>query len=628
MCGIAGLLDAQREEELRARATAMANTLAHRGPDDHGVWIDAEAGVGLGHRRLRIVDLSEHGHQPMVSADGRFVIVYNGELYNYRRLRRELEQTGSRFRGTSDTAVLLEAIAQWGIETALERANGMFAFAVWDRRERELVLARDRFGEKPLYYCWAGRTFLFASELKALRVDPAFRGSLDRTSVALFLRHGFVPGDRSIYEGVEKVPPGTFIRVQPDAGPARALRAVPYWSARDEAERAAHDRVDLGVDEAATEVEAVLGDSVGLRMVADVPLGAFLSGGIDSSLVVALMQAQSTQPVRTFTIGFLESAHDESGNAEQVARHLGTDHTTLTVTPADALAVVPRLPEIYDEPFADSSQVPTFLVAQLTREHVTVSLSGDGGDELFGGYDRYPRFARLARSLGRLPRPARLAAARALRAAPARGIGHKARRLGGALGSGSDAIYRTMMSYWADAPIGANGSGPATLFDDESRWPRLDDPVERVMCHDTLTYLPDDILTKVDRATMAVSLEARVPFLDHRVYELAWRLPRAYKLRDGTGKWLLRRVLHRHVPAALVERPKMGFGVPLAEWLRGPLREWAEDLLAEDRLRREGLFDAAGVRAKWAEHVSGRADWRYDLWNVIMFEAWLQATGP
>ncbi len=656
MCGIAGLIDLERRLDgagLRATALAMSDTLRHRGPDGGGAWIDADHGVALGHRRLSIIDLSPAGNQPMASQSGRYILSYNGEIYNFAELRRELEAKGAAFRGHSDTEVLLAAIDAWGVSGALKRCNGMFAFALWDRAGRSLILARDRLGEKPLYFGWAGGAFLFASELRAFAAWPGFAPEIDRGALALSLRHNYIPAPYSIYQGIYKLPPAAILTLTPDLQArdpgletlARNFEA--YWSAREAAERGSAEPFS-GSDEAAVEaLDTCLRAAVQSRTVADVPLGAFLSGGIDSSCVVALMQAQAARPVKTFSIGFHETGYNEAEHAKAVAAHLGTDHTELYVTPREAQDTIPKLPEIYDEPFSDSSQIPTFLVSQLARRHVTVSLSGDGGDELFGGYNRYAWAETIWRKLGRLPAPGRRALAKILTGAaprtwqrlfdlanpvlPARWRqqhgGEKLHKLARILDAeGQEALYLQLVSHWSDpAGVVLGSKEPATILSDPGRWARLDSFTARMMYLDTVTYLPDDILTKLDRASMAVGLEARVPLLDHRAVEFAWHLPMHMKLRHGQGKWALRQVLARYVPRELFERPKMGFGVPLDLWLRGPLRDWAEALLDESRLRREGFFDPAPIRRLWADHLSGRANWQYDLWDVLVFQAWHEA---
>lgn len=653
MCGLTGFWQPGgcAHDEAAETARRMADALVHRGPDDAGVWVDAAAGVALGHRRLAILDLSPAGHQPMVSASGRYVIAFNGEIYNHLELRAELEKVGAgttaslSFRGHSDTETLLATIEAWGIEETLRRCVGMFALALWDRQARTLTLARDRLGEKPLYYGWQDGVFLFGSELKALRAHPTFVGDIDRGALALFFRHNYVPAPYSIYQGIHKLPPGTYLTVtEPQARARQMGEPVAYWSfaqAVAEGQRAPFAGTDA---EAVDEAERLLRQAVAAQMVADVPLGAFLSGGIDSSTVVALMQAQSSRPVKTFTIGFHEGEYNEAQHAAAVARHLGTDHTELYVTPEQAMAVIPRLPTLYDEPFADSSQIPTYLVAQLARQHVTVSLSGDGGDELFGGYNRYFWAQTLWRRLGWMPRTLRTAAAGALTAVSPAGWnrlfglagalvprrlryanpGDKVHKLAAVLATqGPEAIYHRLVSHW-DAPqtLVLGASEPSTVLTDAARWPPVRDFRERMMALDTLSYLPDDILVKVDRAAMGVSLETRVPLLDHRVVEFAWRLPLSMKIRAVQGKWLLRQVLYRYVPQTMIERPKMSFGVPIDHWLRGPLRDWAEDLLDEQRLREAGYLDPAPVRRLWAEHLSGARNWQYHLWDVLMWEAW------
>lgn len=650
MCGVSGLLDfrqGQRTEEIISTVERMTETLRHRGPDGSGRWVDAPAGIALGHRRLAVIDLSAHGRQPMVSVDGRYVLSYNGEIYNFRELRRDLESVGHRFVGHSDTEVVLAAIARWGLQRALRCFNGMFALALWDRRDRRLHLARDRLGEKPMYYGWAGSTFIFGSELKALRAHPAFPARIDRHAVALYVQHSCVPGPHCIYEDASKLPPGTTLTVSLSGGAGCTPAPVPYWSALTAAEAGIAASADRSPPELVEELEALLLDAVRLRMEADVPLGAFLSGGIDSSLVVAMMQAQTAKPVKTFTIGVGDGDYDESVPAQRVAVHLGTQHTALRATPEDCLKVVPRLPSVYDEPFADSSQIPTMLVSELARREVTVSLSGDGGDELFGGYNRYTWCGPVWERIEGLPLHLRRAAAAALLAVPTaswdslyrrvrpalprwlrvRTPGAKIQRLAEVLpASDMDDMYARLQSTWqrADAVVlGAAAGGP--LGKDPAGWPSFSDPLQRMMYADTVGYLPDDILTKVDRATMDVSLEARIPLLDHRVVELAWKIPMCMKIRSGQGKWVLRTLLRRYLPADLVDRPKMGFSMPMGAWLRGPLREWAEGLIDGRRLRQDEVFNESTVRRAWHTHLSGRCDLHYRLWSVLMFQAWLEA---
>ncbi len=652
MCGIAGLLDPARTagiDGLGVRAAAMADTLVHRGPDDHGLWVDAEGHVALAHRRLAVVDLGPHGHQPMVSADGRWTLVYNGEVYNHGDLRRRLAAGGTAFTGTSDTEVLLAAVEHWGVADALDAAEGMFALALWDRRDRRLHLVRDRFGEKPLYYGWVGDTLAFASELKAIRALPGFSPELDREAVALYLRHNCIPGTHSAYRGIAKLLPGHRVEVAVDDGPGARCAPVPYWSARDAVLAARADPLEGTDAELVDRLEDVLGRSVAARMVADVPVGAFLSGGIDSSVIVALMQQASDRPVRTFTIGFEDRAFDESSDARAVAAHLGTDHTELVVTEADAAGVIPELPGIWDEPFADTSQIAVLLVSRLARSQVTVSLSGDGGDELFAGYNRHAYLERVWDRAGRLPDPVRRgigaalvrvppaavdAAARATAVLPpayrVRNPSTKVAKLGKVLAAaGPEDAYLELVSHWSDPGSLVLGSvGDGSLAARPADWPRLPSVTEQLLWLDLVGYLPDDILTKVDRAAMATSLETRVPFLDRSVFDLAWRLPLDAKLRDGTTKWVLRQVLHRHVPRTLVDRPKMGFGLPIGPWLRGPLRPWAEELLSERRLASQGLLDPAPVRRAWALHLAGRRDLAHELWDVIALQAWLDRWMP
>ncbi|MBC8873996.1 MAG: asparagine synthase (glutamine-hydrolyzing) [Planctomycetes bacterium] len=631
MCGIVGFLNwhGRSEVEQTDAVASMTQELGHRGPDDSGTWVDARYGMALGHRRLSIVDLSRHGHQPMRSACGRFRIVYNGEVYNHALLRKELESLGHRFRGHSDTEVLVQSLAEWGIRDTVRRLIGMFAFAVWDQQRSRMTLVRDRIGIKPVYYGWANGCLLFGSELKAIRVHPEFRADIDRGAVARLLRHGYIPAPHSIYRGIQKLPAGTMLVVSRETASGDA-DPMPWWEMDEAVGEGLTTPFRGSADEAVSELDRLLRDSVAGRMEADVPLGAFLSGGIDSSTVVALMQAQSTQPVRTFSIGFKEFGYDEAPFAKAVANHLGTEHTECYVTSADARNVIPRLPELYDEPFADPSQIPTFLVSRMARNHVTVCLSGDGGDELFCGYDRYRYMSRLWRRIGWCPPMIRRVASRLASAiAGPLGSGTVARKLRTLAELTSPTtpgeLYGRFNTHWRQVDSVVLG-----LDTDESSLPLLDhEPgsrsfLEHMMHMDSVTYLPDDILVKLDRASMAVGLEARVPVLDHRVVEFAWRVPLEIKTRGRETKWLLRRVLERYVPRELIDRPKMGFGVPIDVWLRGPLREWAEELLSHERLRRQGFFDPEPIRSKWQEHLSGRHDWQYLLWDVLMFQAWLE----
>ncbi len=643
MCGIAGFYNSKGQGlDWQGCLERMKDVLIHRGPDDSGVWMDREAGIGLAHRRLSILDLSPEGHQPMPSASGRFVIVFNGEIYNFEALRAQLPQTN--WRGHSDTEVILEAIEHWGLEKAVSRFIGMFAFALWDRKERKLHLVRDRLGIKPLYYGWQGDSFLFASELKAFKEHPDFKNEIDRNALTLFLRNNYLPSPFSIYKGIGKLQPGHILTLdgnRPQAGP----KTHAFWSAKEVAEQGAAQPFTGSDEEAIAHLDAILRDAVKLRMIADVPLGAFLSGGIDSSTVVALMQAQSKDPVKTFSIGFHEESHNEAKDAKKVAQHLGTDHTELYVTPEEARNVIPRLPTLYDEPFSDASQIPTFLVSQLAKQKVTVSLSGDGGDELFAGYGRYAVGHRVWEKVRRFPAWSRGIVAHILKsvspgnwnrlAAPfgsllpsgikLENLGHNVHTFSGFLQAGTPKeIYRILMSHYQDpASLVKNSMEPATRHSNGWNTDSVPHFMERMMLLDTVTYLPDDILTKVDRASMGVSLEARVPLLDHRVVETAWRMPLHLKVRDGQSKWLLRQVLYQYVPKQLIERPKRGFGVPVGAWLRGPLREWAEDLLHADRLNAEGFFNPEPIHNIWAQHLANKGDWQYLLWDVLMFQAWL-----
>jgi asparagine synthase (glutamine-hydrolysing) len=645
MCGITGFFTTEKQissQELGNIVENMCQSLIHRGPDDGGIWVDEEVGIALGHRRLSIVDLSPEGHQPMISANGRYIIVFNGEVYNFPQLRKQLESLGYNFRGHSDTEVMLASFCEWGVIEATKRFNGMFTFALWDKAERILHLGRDRLGEKPLYYGWCGHTFIFASELKAFKVHPDFQPEINRDALALFLRFSYIPAPYSIYQGIYKLPPATLLTWN---GQTIQPQPVPYWSAKTIAESGVAYPFTGSEHEAIVHLESLLKDAVGMRMLADVPLGAFLSGGIDSSTVVALMQSQSQQPVKTFSIGFQEQNYNEAEYAKAVAQHLGTDHTELYVTANEAIAVIPKLPSLYDEPFSDSSQIPTFLVSQLARNHVTVSLSGDGGDELFSGYNRYFVGRSIWQKIGWMPKAVRHFTAKALTSVSPqnwnRGFaavdtmlptklkvavsGDKLHKLASILTlPHPDIMYAGLVSHWREPEeVVIDSSELSTVLSDRNSWASLPDFTERMMYLDLISYLPDDILVKVDRASMGVSLEGRIPFLDHRVVEFAWQIPLCMKIRSNQGKWLLRQVLYKYVPKELIERPKMGFGIPIDSWLRGPLREWAEDLLDESRLQREGYFNPLPIRQKWDEHQSGKFNWQYYLWDVLMFQAWL-----
>lgn len=622
MCGIAGVLSTI--EPAPGLVEGMARTLDHRGPDDNGVWYDRAAGIGLGHRRLSIIDLSADGHQPMHSACGRYVIVYNGEVYNFAQLRAELEAAGTGLRSRTDTEVILEGIAHWGLERTVARLVGMFAFALWDREREELTLVRDRLGIKPLYYGRCRGNWLFGSELKALCAGAGESFDVDRNALALMLRYGYVPGEHTIYRGVRKLPAGCWVRLT--ARQAEEPPVTRYWSVQDVAEVGRGDAFRGSPEQAVDALQELLREAVKLRMVADVPIGAFLSGGIDSSTVVALMQEQSSRPVKTFSIGFREAGFDEAQHARAVAEHLGTEHQELYVTPEQAMAVIPRLPEIYDEPFADASAIPTLLVSELARRDVTVSLSGDGGDELFYGYRRYFDLQRLWNKVGRLPYLLRAPAARLMPRGGDGGGGRRVASMRELLGAREAIdVYHWRISEWRQPERVLIGGASARLRPRRVGAGRsLEDYAAAMMLHDQRYYLADDILTKVDRASMAVALEARVPLLDHRVVEFAWRLPVAWKLRDGQGKWPLRQVLYRYVPAKLFDRPKQGFSVPLRHWLRGPLREWAEALLDPCRLKAEGFFDPVPLQALWQEHLNGRHDHAQRIWSVLMFQAWLE----
>jgi asparagine synthase (glutamine-hydrolysing) len=658
MCGFAGFLNFKSQayplssEEILLK---MGRAIDYRGPDSDGIWFDNSQGIGLTHRRLAVVDLSPAGAQPMISKSGRYVVSFNGEIYNHLSLRSSLDSIAfnslpinNRWNGHSDTETLLAGFDAWGIEDTIKKCIGMFAFAVWDNYNNMLILGRDRFGEKPIYYGWQGcgdsAVFLFGSELASFKQHPAFAAEIDRNSVCLLMRHNYIPAPYSIYKGFSKLEIGCLLSLSLK-NPIPVISR--YWSASEVAQAGVSAPFVGTPNQAVDALEGLLMSAVQQQMMADVPLGAFLSGGIDSSTVVALMKAQSSRPVKTFTIGFKEEGYNEAVHAKTVAQYLGTDHTEMYVTPQQALDVIPKLPRLYSEPFADSSQIPTFLVSQLAKQHVTVSLSGDAGDELFGGYNRYVLANKLWHKLNAVPLAGRRLASRALcsvspsswsaatrplqailpQSLRQANLGDKVHKAAGILASPSlDQLYLGLVSQWSDpASMVIGGEEPPTKL--TSLAPELQglDDIQRMMLLDTVSYLPDDILVKVDRAAMGVSLEGRVPFLDHRVFEFAWTLPQSLKLRDGVGKWVLREVLYRHVPKALIDRPKMGFGVPIGDWLRGPLRGWAEALLDEGRLQREGYFYPVHIRQKWAEHLSGERNWQHHLWTVLMFQAWLEA---
>ena len=674
MCGLTGFLtdQASSREWLEAMVTRMADTMEHRGPDDVGAWVDVPSGMALGFRRLSIIDLTPAGHQPMVSSNGRFTIAFNGEIYNHLELRAELLAAGAApiWRGHSDTETLLAGFEHWGLELTLAKTVGMFAIALWDVRERKLHLTRDRFGEKPLYYGWVGTgtspAFVFGSELKTLRAFEGFANPVCRAALAQYMRFMYVPGPRSIYQGIYKLEPGCLLSIKgpaPQAAPAQPLRPPTvyenltlsrWWSLADVVQAGAKKPITDEV-EAIESLEQRLADAVRLQSLADVPLGAFLSGGVDSSAIVALMQQKAARPVKTFTVGFEETGFDESPYARAVAKHLGTDHSELFVKAIEAQTVIAQLPAMYDEPFADPSQIPTHLVCRAARQHVTVALSGDAGDELFGGYTRYFWGPRIWAKLAWLPYPVRQALGAAISAMPIAGwdalsrpinvllsdgdgivhAGDKAHNLAARLRGvrNLDDLYLSLVSEWQDPAQVVRGNNSCTVVEPSSV---LSDPLPegdltdlnnsplRMMYRDSMTYLPDDILCKVDRAAMATSLETRMPFLDHRVAELAWRMPLHMKVRGGQGKWALRQVLYKHVPRELIDRPKAGFGIPVGDWLRGPLRPWAESLLDQNRLNAEGYFYPTPIRKKWAEHLAGQRDHSVSLWAVLMFQAWLE----
>lgn len=663
MCGITGVFGDTHGQSIKDVVEAMAAVLVHRGPDDDGVWVDDKVNLGLGHRRLAILDLSTNGHQPMLSEDNRYALAFNGEIYNHLELRNELQKAQVRvalqqWRGHSDTETLLACFSNWGVEKTLERTVGMFAIALWDRLEKKLYLARDRFGEKPLYYGWVNGTFIFGSELKALRRFPGFANPIDRDVLALYMRFNYVPAPYSIFQNIFKLEPGCLLTVgtnatrhSPGSTPTAPMSDKDFilsrwWSLESIVTNGAQNQI-RDEFEAIEMLESALKESIHLQSIADVPLGAFLSGGVDSSCIVALMQAHSDSPVKTFTIGFEEGGFNEAVYAKAVAQHLGTEHVELYMSSSDALSIIPDLPQLYDEPFADSSQIPTHLVCRQARSQMKVALSGDAGDELFGGYNRYFWAQKIWNKVSWLPQPIRSGLANAISlvspsswdilARPVNAclpphrrfslLGDKAHKLASRLRNVHDLddLYFSLVSEWRDpANVVVGAQEPETLLNDRNQRPGRAEHEHRMMYWDAMTYLPDDILCKVDRAAMGISLETRVPFLDHRIAELAWRMPLNMKIRNGQGKWILRQVLYKYVPRDLIERPKAGFGVPVGEWLSGPLREWAESLLDESRLRKEGYFNPMPVRQKWAEHKAGMRNWTQSIWAVLMFQTWLE----
>lgn len=624
MCGLVGIFLKNSSSDLSNSLNKISSEIDHRGPDDTGHWFDEQFGIGLAHTRLAIVDLSPAGHQPMPSACERYVIAFNGEIYNHNQLREQLEQENNApvWRGHSDTETLLACFTAWGIEKTLQATVGMFAIALWDKQENVLTLARDRFGEKPLYWGWNKGALLFGSELKALKAFPEFNAQVDRNALALLLQYNYIPAPHSIYQGIEKLKAGHYVQI--GQGESRVdVKPLPFWSFKQAVEQGIKNPFAGTDQQAVDELQNRLSTSIKDQMLADVPLGAFLSGGVDSSTVVALMQKQASQPVKTFAIGFNEPGYNEAQYAKEVAQHLGTDHTELYVGSDDALALVPQLANIYCEPFADSSQLPTFLVSKMAKEHVTVSLSGDGGDELFGGYNPYQFAPNIWSKIKLLPFPLRKLACSVLSGLP---LPDKIQKLLSVFpAKEQQSFYRLMMSHWITPTEIVKGSSMSSVFlNSPQDWPQTDSFEHWMMAMDAGQYMSDDILVKVDRAAMANSLETRVPLLDHRVFEFAWQLPQHMKIRNGVGKWALREVLYRHVPKSMIERPKKGFSIPLAQWLRGPLRDWAENLLSEKRLINEGYFNPNPIRRAWEQHITCKADNALKLWSILMFQAWLE----
>jgi len=621
MCGIAGFMNVSKDlgkVDLKNRITAMTDSLGHRGPDDKGVWVDQENGIGLGHRRLSILDLSKSGAQPMKSASGRYQVVYNGEIYNFPSLKRRLSEKGHKFKGTSDTEVLLACTEEWGIKKALQEMNGMFAFALWDNKDSVLHLARDRMGKKPLYYGWSGKSFLFASELKALRAYSEFKPEINRAALTSYVSYNYIPVPQSIYKGIHKLSAASFMTITSNGN---QKDPAPYWDLDKIAASNIQNPLTTSYEDALEELEQLLKDAVKRRMIADVPLGSFLSGGIDSSLVTALMQKLSGSPVKTFSIGFEEAGYNEAPAAKKIADYLGTDHTEYYLSAKETRAVIPQIPQIYDEPFADPSQIPTYHVSHLARKSVTVALSGDGGDEGFAGYGRYHTAQRIGRPLLMIPYPLRGMMAQILGAMPVKG---RVRKLSEMLNAKNQTeFYRMLMSYWQKPYVLVKNSAPAPdAMSDHKAYETIKDFMNKMMLMDMKAYLADDILVKVDRASMATSLEVRAPLLDYTVIEYAWRVPLSMKVKEQSGKHILKDILARHIPRELFERPKQGFGIPHGEWIKGPLQDWAENLLDENRIKTEEFFHADIVRKIWQEHRSGAKNWSYQLWGLLMFQAW------
>lgn len=649
MCGINGFFSVNIKDKSDIAVLNMNHAIQHRGPDASDIWYDNQLNLFLGHCRLAIQDISVAGSQPMHSVSGRFVIVFNGEIYNHLALRDELnnQQLNSNWRGHSDTETLLACFSAWGVSRTLQKLVGMFAIALWDREHNLLTLARDRLGEKPLYWGWQGENLYFSSELKALKANTFFKTEIDRNSITLLLRHNCIPAPYSIYKGIHKLKPGHYVQIPlSNLQQAQKARPVSYWSFNHIVETGLRDPFKGTPTQAIDSLEKALLTGINDQMLSDVPLGAFLSGGIDSSTIVALMQAQSSNPIKTFTIGFNNEGYNEAKHARTVAKHLGTEHTELYIQASDALDVIPKLPDIYSEPFADSSQIPTFLVSKLASQHVKVALSGDGGDELFGGYNRYLMAQNIWEKSRKMPKPARKIITKLLLTVPPnkwddifhlisptlpkplriRTAGDKVHKLAKVLGLDNNyEYYRALTSHWQQPnKVVIDSYEPATLSMNYDDWPETDSFEHTMMAIDAQTYMTDDILVKVDRAAMANSLETRVPFLNHRIVELAWKMPLEYKIRNGEGKWLLKQVLFRHVPQELIERPKMGFGIPLGDWLRNSLRDWAEELLNENTLKTQGYFHPEPIREMWLEHLSGKYNHQHNLWDILMFQAWLE----